>query len=275
LAGRLAGRGAIVTGAADGLGRAASVAMAREGAAVLLVDIDEERLGETQALIEGDGGTAVPFVADVRHSDEVQAYVAAARAEFGSIDAFFNNAGVVYPYGPLVDYPEEAFDNVIAVNVRGVFLGLKYVLPVMFEQGSGAIVSTASMASTGGIPGVVAYVASKHAVIGLTKTAAMEAATRGVRVNAVLPGNIQTKMGVPDTDEPLEERIRWAASPVPQGRIGLPSEIADAVVFLVSDESRHITGVGLPVDGGITALVYPASFMPLDVPVNVPVNTAV
>jgi len=264
MAGRLAGQGAIVTGAADGLGRATSIALAREGAGVLLVDIDEQRLGETQALIADAGGTAVPFVADVRRSEEVQAYVAAAQAEFGSLDAFFNNAGVSGHYGPLVDYPEDEFDNVIAVNLRGVFLGLKYVLRVMFEQGSGAIVNTASMASIGAIPGVVAYVASKNAVMGLTKNAAMEAATKGVRVNAVLPGNIQTKMALPGGDEALEEDIRRLASPVPQGRVGLPSEIADAVVFLVSDESRHITGVGLPVDGGITALVYPASFMPLD-----------
>ncbi len=255
---RFAGENAIVTGAADGLGRATSIALAKGGAKVLLVDIDKDRLEETEEMIKSAGGTAVTCIANVTKTEDVQGYVRAAIDSFGSIDIFFNNAGICHGF-PLTDYPEDAFDQIIAVNLRGVFLGLKYVLKEMLKQGSGAIVSTGSMASTGGIPFLAGYVASKHAVVGLTKTAALEVANTGIRVNAVLPGNIHTKMSVQASggDSDTEAAISLLAATVPQGRMGMPEEIADAVCFLFSDEAKHITGIAVPVDGGITAQVYP------------------
>jgi NAD(P)-dependent dehydrogenase (short-subunit alcohol dehydrogenase family) len=256
----MTGKGAVVTGAGSGLGRAASVALAREGAAVLLVDIDAAGLQETSELIQEAGGRAIVFVADVSDPSLVRDYVNRARQEFGTIDAFFNNAGIMGPQASLVDYPEDSFDKVMAINVKGVFLGLKYVLPVMMEQGFGAVVNTGSMASTGALPGSTAYAAAKHAVIGLTKTAAVETAATGVRVNAILPGNIKTNMALAGAPgETVGEKEAILGATVPQGRAGLPEEIAEAVLFLVSIGAKHITGIQLPVDGGITAQVYPSA----------------
>ena len=257
----LAGKVVIVTGAADGLGRATSRKMAAKGARVLLVDIDEPRLAETEALIGDAGGEAAVFRADVSDEAQVRAYVAEAMSRFGRIDAFFNNAGMLGAMVPMIDYPINTFDRVIAVNLRGVFLGLRFVLPVMIEQRAGSIINTGSMASAGGTPGVIAYNASKHAVIGLTKTAALEVAPTGVRVNAVLPGNIRTKMGLSsDARADDAENERLAARLVPQGRMGTPEEIADAVCFLASDAATHITGIELPVDGGVLASSYGTAF---------------
>ena len=250
-------KSAIVTGAAGGIGRAASVAAAKAGYAVLLVDINEAGLAETHRLIEDAGGEAVVAKANIVDASAVRGYVDQALHAFGRIDGFFNNAGVQAPAAPIIDTSEEQFDRVIAVNLKGVFLGLKHVLPVMLKQGSGSIINTGSMASVGGIPGISPYVASKCGVIGLTRTAALEVAKTGVRVNAVLPGNIRTRMmldSIPGNDE---EANALAGSLVPQGHTGMPEDIANAVVFLMSDQSRHITGISLAVDGGITAQVYP------------------
>jgi len=249
----------IVTGAADGLGRAVSVSLAKAGYSVVLVDIDRDRLAETERLVAETGSRSLRILANVADAAAVQDYVSQAVSKFGRIDGFFNNAGILGPEAPLTEYPDDQFDKVIAVNLKGVFLGLKHVLAVMIKQGSGSIVNTASMAAAGGIPLLSPYVASKHGVIGLTRIAALEAARSGVRVNAVLPGNIQTKMMLEGlTDAEAEQRNALAAALVPQGRMGVPQDIADAVVFLLSDQSRHITGVQLPVDGGITAQVYPS-----------------
>ena len=253
----LAGKVAIVTGAADGLGRATSRKMAADGMQVLLVDIDAQRLAETEALIREAGGAAAVCHADVSDEAQVRGYVAAAISRFGRIDAFFNNAGILGAVAPTIDYPIDTFDRVIAVNLRGVFLGLRFVLPAMIEQRAGSIVNTGSMGSAGGVPGSSAYNAAKHAVIGLTKTAALEVAPTGVRVNAVLPGNIRTKMGLSsDARADDTENERLAARLVPQGRMGTPEEIADAVCFLASDAATHITGIELPVDGGVLASSY-------------------
>lgn len=246
----LAGKTAIVTGAADGLGRATARMMAARGASVLLVDLDAAGLEETQRSIADRGGVSSAFIADVTDEGQVMAYVAAAEDRFGGVDAFFNNAGILGNVAPLAATMAADFDKVIAVNLRGVFLGMRHVLPGMVARGSGAIVNTASMAAKGGIPGAGAYVASKHAVIGLTKTAAIEVAESGVRVNALLPGNIRTKMGSSNSGEALVTRA------VPQGRMGEADEIAEAVCFLVSDAASHVTGIELPVDGGILAAVY-------------------
>jgi NAD(P)-dependent dehydrogenase (short-subunit alcohol dehydrogenase family) len=259
----LAGKAAIVTGAADGLGRATSRMMAAKGLRVLLVDIDEQRLAETEELIGDAGGEAAVFRADVSDEAQVCAYVAEAMSRFGRIDAFFNNAGILPAVAPIIDYPIDTFDKVIAVNLRGVFLGLRFVLPVMVEQRAGSIINTSSMGGAGGVPGTSAYNASKHAVIGLTKTAAIEVGPTGVRVNAVLPGNIRTKMtkaGLTADAADDAEAVRLAAQLAPQGRMGTPEEIADAVCFLASDAAAHITGVELPVDGGILASTYGTAY---------------
>jgi NAD(P)-dependent dehydrogenase (short-subunit alcohol dehydrogenase family) len=248
----------IITGAAGGLGRATSIAAAHAGYAVLAVDQNEAGLATTAQLITEAGGNAVTAIADVSRSDDVKAYVAKALDSFGRIDGFFNNAGILGRAGMMVDMDEAVFDRVVAINLKGVFLGLKYVLPVMLRQGSGSIVNTGSMTSTGGMPGLTGYGATKYGVISLTKTAALEVAKTGVRVNAVLPGNIKTKMAldsVPGVSEAEAEKI--GASLVPQGRMGNPEDIAAAVIFLFSDGAKHITGIELPVDGGITAQVYP------------------
>ena len=265
MTGSLAGKVAIVTGAADGLGRATSRMMAAKGARVLLVDIDEPRLAETEALIGDAGGEAAVFRADVSDEAQVRAYVAEAMSRFGRIDAFFNNAGILGAVAPMIDYPLDTFDRVIAINLRGVFLGLRFVLPVMIEQRAGSIINTGSIASAGGVPGSCAYSAAKHAVIGLTKTAAIEVGPTGVRVNAVLPGNIRTKMtrlGLTSDAADDAEAVRLAARLVPQGRMGTPEEIADAVCFLASDASTHITGIELPVDGGVLASAFGTAYTP-------------
>lgn len=254
-----AGKVAIVTGAADGLGRAVSVSLAEAGCSVILVDVDQDRLAETERLVTGAGSRGVSVVADVADAEAVKSYVARTLKEFGRIDGFFNNAGILGPSFPLTEYPDDQFDKVIAVNLKGVFLGIKHVMPVMMKQGSGSIVNTASMAAAGGIPLLTPYVAAKHGVIGLTRIAALESAKTGVRVNAVLPGNIRTKIMLEGlSEEEKLQRNALADSLVPQGHMGVPQDIADAVLFLLSDQSGHITGVQLPVDGGITAQVYPS-----------------
>jgi NAD(P)-dependent dehydrogenase (short-subunit alcohol dehydrogenase family) len=176
---------------------------------------------------------------------------------FGRIDAFFNNAGIEGWVGPMVDYPEDQFDRVLAVNVKGVWLGMKEVAPVMRGSGGGAIVNTSSVAGLGATPSISAYGASKHAVIGLTKSAAIEFAPDNIRVNAVCPSPVETRMmrslerGInPDDPESIH---RAAAANIPLGRYGEPEEIAAAVAFLCSDDARFITGAILPVDGGSRA----------------------
>ena len=253
---------AVVTGAADGIGQATSVMLAARGARVLLVDIDDDRLTATENQIIDAGGQARAHLADVTDAAQVRGYVETALDTFGPIDAFFNNAGIQGPVGRITEFPEDGFDQVIAVNLRGVFLGLKYVLPGMVERRQGSVVNTASMGAVGGVPGVAGYVAAKHGVLGLTKTAALEVADTGVRVNAVLPGNIRTKLAAAGdaairSGGPSLDNMSGPAATVPQGRIGEPGEIAATVCFLVSDDSQHITGAAVPVDGGITAQVYP------------------
>lgn len=253
----MTGKAVIVTGAAGGIGQATCVAAAKAGFGVALVDLKEEAMAETRQMVEEAGGSVLVLPANVTDAEAVKGYVDAALGHFGRIDGFFNNAGINVPAAALVETQDDDFDRCIAVNLKGVYLGLKHVLPVMVKQGFGSVVNTGSMGSTGGIPGISPYVATKHAVIGLTKSAALEVAPSGVRVNAVLPGNIRTRMMLESTQGTEEEAIALAASLVPQGRIGLPEDIANAVVFLFSEQSTHVTGIALPVDGGITAQVYP------------------
>ena len=252
------GKVALITGAANGIGRATALAFARSGARIVVVDRDRAGGEATAGIIRQQGGEACFVAADVTKSPDVAAYVKAALDAYGRIDCFFNNAGIEGTLKHTADYDEAMFDQVIAVNVKGVFLGLRHVLPVMLRQQSGAIVNTASVAGLVATPGMPAYVASKHAVIGLTKTAAREVARSGVRVNAVCPGPVDTRM-----IHSLEEQLNPAdpasvgrryQGAIPTGRYTTPEEIANMVLFLCSDLASNITGGQYVVDGGRTAV---------------------
>jgi NAD(P)-dependent dehydrogenase (short-subunit alcohol dehydrogenase family) len=251
--GQFDGRTGIVTGAGGDLGREICRRLARDGAQVLVVDVAQAGVDAAIAAVEEVGGTARGAVADVTDADSTAAY-AAAGAELGGgrVDFFVNNAGIGGPVGPILDYPDAGFDAVMAVNVRGVYLGLKHVGRVMAD--GGAIVNSASTAGLTGAPNFGAYVASKHAVIGLTKTAALELAPRGIRVNAVCPGPIESKMmdekeagsGVDRAKDRITEGI-------PLGRYGRIPEVAGTVAFLLSDDAAYATGAAYLLDGGLTA----------------------
>jgi NAD(P)-dependent dehydrogenase (short-subunit alcohol dehydrogenase family) len=253
----LSGKVALVTGGGGGIGRAACLAFAGAGAGVLVVDNNAELGAETESLVGQGGGETQFLQADVRLAADVEKYVAAALAAFGRIDVFFNNAGIEGMVSPLTDYPEEMFDRVIAINVKGTFLGLKYVLPVMLAQKSGSIINTASVAGLVGAPGLAAYVASKHAIIGLTRTAAVEAGRSGVRVNAVCPGPIHTRMmrsleTMSSPEDPAAVVQRNQARN-PMGRYGEAEEVARVVLFLASDAASYVNGAAWTIDGGRTA----------------------
>jgi NAD(P)-dependent dehydrogenase (short-subunit alcohol dehydrogenase family) len=245
---------AIVTGAGGGIGRAVSLALSDVGAKVLLVDLARDSGLETEAQIRQRGGTALFVAADVSQASDVQNYVAAAKDAWGRIDMFMNNAAWQGEIHALVDYPVEMFDKVMGINVRGVFLGMKYVLPTMIAQGKGAVVNTASLGAYVGTRHMGAYTASKHAVLGLTKTAALEVARKGIRVNAVCPGPVDTEMlrDIEAAQAPgsaLSLRQQRAAS-IPDGRYAEPAEVANLMVYLASDYASHITGQGMQINGG-------------------------
>ncbi len=248
------GKIAIVTGAGGGIGRAVSLALADAGAKVLVVDLSVESGRETEAQILQHGGTAKFVSADVSRSEDVANYVTAARDAWGRIDIFMNNAAWQGAIHPLVDYPDDLFDKVMAINVRGVFLGLKAVLPVMIAQRSGAVVNTASLGAYIGVRNLSPYAASKHAVLGLTKSVALEVARKGIRVNAVCPGPVDTPMlrdieagQAPGSAQSLREQ-RTAS--IPDGRYAQPEEVANLMLYLCSDLSSHVTGQGIQINGG-------------------------
>jgi NAD(P)-dependent dehydrogenase (short-subunit alcohol dehydrogenase family) len=254
---RFEGKVAVITGGAGGIGRAACLRFASEGAKVVAVDLPGSDLDGAVAAVKDAGGEAIAVPADVTQSAQVKAYAEAAVARFGRIDAFFNNAGIEGWVGPSTDYPEEVFDKVLAVNVKGVWLGMKYVVPEMRKTGGGAIVNTASVAGLGGTPTIIAYGASKHAVIGLTKSGALEFGPDNIRVNAVCPSPIETRMmrslerGInPDAPEAVH---RMMAANIPLGRYGEPEEVAALVAFLCSDDAKFINGGVYTVDGGSRA----------------------
>lgn len=248
------GQVAIVTGAGGGIGRAVSLALAGLGAKVLAVDISAESGGETAALINARGGTGLFATADVGREDDVVAYVRAAVSSWGRVDVFMNNAAWQGVIQSIVDYPVELFDKVMAINVRGVFLGLKHVMPVMIAQRRGAVVNTASLGAYIGTRNLGPYTASKHAVLGLTKTAALEVARKGIRVNAVCPGPVDTPMlrdiesaQAPGSAQSLRDQ---RAGMIPDGRYAEPEEVANLMVYLASDYASHITGQGIQINGG-------------------------
>ncbi|HYB40571.1 MAG TPA: glucose 1-dehydrogenase [Candidatus Methylomirabilis sp.] len=247
----------VITGAAGGIGRAAARRFASEGARLLLVDISVAGLEESRAAAELAGGEAIAVAADVTRAAEVQRYVDTALGRFGGIDLFFNNAGILGAISPLVDYPEETFDRVMAVNVKSVWLGLKLVGPAIVARGGGAIVNTASTAGLRGTPRLVAYTASKHAVIGLTRTASLEFIRHGVRVNAVCPAPIDTPMAREleqgfDPRDPKAAHARFEHA-IPIRRYGTADEVAALVTFLCSSDASFINGSAYTVDGGSTA----------------------
>lgn len=251
----------VITGAGGGIGRATALAAGSAGARIVAVDRDRSSLDETLSALADAGIDAASATADVTAADDVERYVEHALASYGRIDGLFNNAGIEGEVAPIASLSPEAFDKVIAVNLRGVFLGLRFVLPHMLEQGSGSIVCTGSLASERGLPFTGAYNASKHGVMGLVRTAAAEAGPRGVRVNGVLPGMIDTRMLhslsghlAPGVDT-VESVAGVGAAVAALGRTGLPSEVADVVTFLLSDDARYVTGVGLPADGGALAIM--------------------
>jgi NAD(P)-dependent dehydrogenase (short-subunit alcohol dehydrogenase family) len=251
------GKVALVTGGGNGIGRAACAGFAAHGAKVVVVDRDGTAAEATAGIIRQNGGEALAVTADVSKSEDVKAYVKAAIDKYGRIDCFFNNAGIEGKVAPTAEYDEATFDAVIGVNVRGVFLGMRHVLPEMIRQGGGAVVNTASVAGLVGTPGMSAYVASKHAVLGLTKTTAGEVARQGIRVNAVCPGPVDTRM-IHSLEEQLSPgdpkavEARYQAS-LPTGRYTTVEEIANMVLFLCSDLASNTTGGQFVVDGGRTA----------------------
>lgn len=250
---RFEGMVAIVTGAAGGIGRAACARFAEDGAKVVAVDLAGSDLDETVAAVSNAGGECITVEADVTQESDVARYVSEALSAYGRIDAFFNNAGIEGVRSALTELDEADFDRVIAVNLKGVWLGMKHVAPAMQQSGGGAIVNTASIAGLSPTPGIIAYGASKHAVVGMTKSAAQELAP-DVRVNAVCPGPIETRMMRSlerqfDPDNPEAVHDAFAAAN-PLGRYGEPEEVASLVTWLCSDDSRYINGSMHTIDGG-------------------------
>ncbi|MGZ3312593.1 MAG: SDR family NAD(P)-dependent oxidoreductase [Caulobacteraceae bacterium] len=243
----LEGRVAIVTGAGGFIGRATAKLFAERGARVVCVVRREADIEALQAAIPG----ALVVQADVTKENEVQRYVGETLGLLDRIDIFFNNAGIEGPQALIADYPTADFMRVLEVNVLGVFLGLKHVMPVMIAQGSGVIVNMGSIASEIGGARMSGYIASKHAVLGLTRSAALEAAPSGVRVNMIAPGFIDSRM-LSDIATRLGGDMDGLVARVPDGRLGKPEEVARAVAFLASDESRYMNGTTLMLDGGLT-----------------------
>ncbi len=243
---------ALVTGGGSGIGRASCLVFAQEGARVAVADVDLAGAEETVGLIEGVGGRGVALQVDVTKSREVEPLVDRVVEEFGRLDCAFNNAGVGGEVMNTHEYPEDDWDRVLDVNLKGVWLCMKYEIPVMLRQGGGAIVNTASIYGLSGAGGYIAYNAAKHGVVGVTKTAALEYAEAGIRVNAVCPGYILTPMTIPgiEANPELERRM---VSQTPMGRMGQPEEIAEAVVWLCSDAASFVTGHTMTPDGGYMA----------------------
>jgi NAD(P)-dependent dehydrogenase (short-subunit alcohol dehydrogenase family) len=243
------GQVALVTGASSGIGLATARAFAEAGAAVVLSSYDEKSLYGATRKLEAAGHKVIAVTCDVADEAQAAALVARAVSTFGRLDMAYNNAGILGPMCPMTEETAEGFDEVAAVNLRGIWTCMKHELLQMKKQGSGAIVNCSSLGGLVGLPGRAAYHASKHGVIGLTKSAALDVATQGIRVNAVCPGCIDTPMG--DAIDPAAMKEFLKQQPI--GRMGRPEEIAAAVLWLCSPAASLVLGVALPVDGGFVA----------------------
>lgn len=255
--GILDGKVALITGAASGIGRATAFAFAREGARLIVADMHVDGGQQTAHSITEHGGNATFVQVDVTQATAVEALLQQTVETYGRLDCAFNNAGISgrgiagTERAFTADYPEARWHQVIAVNLTSVWLCMKYELQQMLKQGSGAIVNTASVAGLAGLPGSCAYDASKHGVVGLTRTAALEYARQGIRVNCVCPGYIETPMTAPGMQDPARMALMLASEPI--GRMGKPEEIAEAVVWLCSEAASFVTGHTMTVDGGYMA----------------------
>lgn len=244
---------ALVTGAGSGIGRATALAFSREGAKVVVADVTVEGGEETVSLVKKAGGEAIFVKTDVSKVAEVEALVNKTVSTYGRLDCAHNNAGIGGRMVPIIEDTEQNWDRVIAINLTGVWYCLKYEIPQMLKQGGGAIVNTASVAGLAGARRGGTYVASKHGVVGLTKTAALEYAKAGIRVNAVCPGPIDTPLFRGGVDKPLPRFAEKMLQAQPGGRLGQPEEIAESVVWLCSDAASFVTGHAMTVDGGYMA----------------------
>src|SRR5215467_8582893 len=251
MAGCVEGKVALVTGGASGIGRATALTFAREGAKLVIADMNADGGQQTVHMITENGGEATFVQVDVTSASAVEALISKTVETYGRLDCAHNNAGISGGLRALTaEYAEDTWHQVIAINLTGVWLCMKYEIPQMLHQGVGAIVNTASAAGLVGLPGNTAYVASKHGVVGLTKTVALEYAQQGIRVNCVCPGVIQTPM----TERALRDPARQAQIAArPMGRVGTPEEVAEAVVWLCSDAASFVTGHAMTVDGGYVA----------------------
>jgi NAD(P)-dependent dehydrogenase (short-subunit alcohol dehydrogenase family) len=246
------GKVAFVTGAGGGIGRAAALAFAREGASVVVADVSEKENQETARMIEEQGQQALVLRCDVSRVEDVKAALDKTGAAFGRLDFAFNNAGIEpRKPAPTADYDLEEWDRIIDIDLRGIFLCMKYEVPLMLKHGGGAIVNTSSGAGVIGIKGSPAYTAAKHGVIGLTRAAALDYAAQNIRVNAVCPGYIETPMMTRFTGGTAEGRAK-VISEEPVGRMGTAEEIASAVVWLCSDMAKFVIGSAMVIDGGQT-----------------------
>jgi len=245
------GKVALVTGAASGMGLAAALAFAEAGAAVVLADVRENLVKAETGKLAAAGHKAIAVLCDVSDDAQVAAMVERSVAEFGRLDAAFNNAGVMARIAATADSTRDEWDRVIGINLRGVWSSMKHELRQMERQGSGAIVNNASVGALTGNPGIGSYIASKHGVVGLTRTAALEYIKQGIRVNAVNPGLIDTQIAR-DVVSGNEEAYEEIAKHVPIGRAGRPEEIAAAVLWLCSPAASYVVGQALTVDGGMT-----------------------
>ncbi|WP_067677178.1 SDR family NAD(P)-dependent oxidoreductase [Nocardia miyunensis] len=244
--GRLAGKVAVITGAGSGIGRASALLFAREGAQVVCGDISG-RQDKTAADI---GDAAIAVQVDVAKSAEVQRMIDTAVNSFGRLDVLFNNAGMSGDRGPIAELDENSFDTVVAVNLKGAFLGMKYAIPKMLASGGGSVINTASASALVGWKGIAAYAAAKGGIVQLTKSAALDYATQNIRVNAICPGMTWTGLAnAPEDSDPPTDIV----PPQPMKRWGRADELASAALFLASDEASFITGTAIPVDGGYVA----------------------
>ncbi len=241
----------LITGAASGIGRAMAHAFAVQGARLALADVDQNGLQETVDHVKDMGNEAIAIAADVSKAKDVKHMVDVTVDHYGHLDVACNNAGIEGQQAPTAECTEENWDRVIDINLKGVWLCMKYEIPQMVEEGGGAIVNTASVAGLVGFGNIAAYVASKHGINGLTKTAALEYATQGLRVNSICPGAIETPMIDRFTQGSEEAREQFHAMH-PLGRMGKPEEVAAAAIWLCSEEASFITGHAMPVDGGFT-----------------------